>query len=229
MPLDLNRTLLRQEAERKLFHFAWAIYPLIYYMGYPRDGMLLLILSALAIWSGIEIARSRGYSVLSDEQMREHEKKSVVMGTFFQVLSLFLAVLLFDRPAAILAMLFCCVGDSATGFAGAILISLIGTGKTSIREYGRTVMPLRLKTFVADLLYAVRHRKSYLLMAVMFVTCVVTGFIAYPGAGLAFIAAGAAGAVVADGFAWRMLGLTLNDDLTITLAAGGAITLAMLL
>jgi hypothetical protein len=40
------------------------------------------------------------------------------------------------------------------------------------------------------------------------------------------ISAGAIGAVIADAFAWRVLGFTLDDDLTITLVAGGAMLLA---
>jgi dolichol kinase len=82
---------------------------------------------------------------------------------------------------------------------------------------------------VNDLVHAVRHKKSYSLMAVMFATCVLLGFIVYPGAVPALIVAGAIGAVIADAFAWRIFGLTVNDDLTITLASGGAIALAALL
>jgi dolichol kinase len=227
--MRLDWKLLSLEAERKMFHTAWAILPLFYYFGYPHDGMLILTFSVLLIWSGIEIARKHGHSLISGGQMREYEKDGRVMGTFFQVLSLFLAVLLFDKTIAILAMLFCCVGDSVSGFVGAVLYNIIGAGRTFIRDYRGVRLPLSRTTLRADLSHALRHRKSVALMIVMLTTCILVGIIAYPDASLYFIAAGAAGAVVADAFAWRVLGVMLNDDLTITLAAGGALSLASLM
>jgi dolichol kinase len=227
--MALDRRLLKQESERKLFHLAWAIYPLLYYFGYPRDGMILLTLAAMIIWSAVEIARKLGHNWVSDGLMREHERKGMLIGAFFQIASFFLAVLLFDKTTAILAMLFCCVGDSVTGLAGAILSGTLGAGKTLIRDYGRIRLPLRPASIRADLRYALRHSKSPALMAVMFFSCVVTGFFMYPAVTPALLAAGAIGAVVADGFAWRIFGRTVNDDLSITIAAGGAISLLALL
>jgi dolichol kinase len=227
MPLD--RKLLKQEFERKLFHIAWAILPLFYYFGYPHDAMILLAFAVLIIWSGFEVSQKMGHHWLSDEQMREHERDGKLTGTFYQVLSLFIAVLFFDRTTAVLAMMFCCVGDSITGFAGAILYTMLGKGRTIIRDYSQVLLPLRPASLGIDLRYALCHRKSYLLMAVMFVACVIPGYVMYPDVRLAVVAVGAAGAVVADAFAWRIFGRTLNDDLTITLAAGGAISLLALL
>jgi hypothetical protein len=130
---------------------------------------------------------------------------------------------------AVLAMLFCCVGDSITGFVGALMYDVLGARKTLIREYGRVMLPLRPASVIADVRHAIRHRKSPLLMVVMFISCAATGLIMYPALAPAFISAGAIGAVAADAFAWRFFGLTLNDDLTITLAAGGAMTLLAIL
>lgn len=227
--MQLDRKLLSQEADRKLFHLAWAIYPLLYYFGYPRDGMVLLTLAAMAIWLAVEVARKLGHNWVSEGLMREHERKGMVIGAFFQIASFFLAVLLFDKPTAVLAMLFCCVGDSVTGIAGAILYGLLGTGKTLIRDYSPVRLPLRPSSIITDLGYALWHRKSLALMAVMFFACAVTGLVVYPAAAPAPIAAGAAGAAVADGFAWRFFGRTVNDDLSITLAAGGAMSLLTLM
>jgi len=213
------------EGERKLFHIAWAILPLLYYFGYPRIGMLILIFLELLIWTGLEVARKRGFSVISPSQMRAHEKSGMPMGTFFQIASLFLAVLLFEKDIAIMAMLFNCVGDAITSYAGALLYFYIDKDKATIRDYDYKASAISLASLRDDLLYALRHRKSFVLMAIMFVACAAIGFIVYPRASLILISAGALGAVVADAFAWRLLGFTLDDDLTITLASGGAMAL----
>lgn len=224
--MGFDRELLSLEAERKLFHIAWALLPLLYYLGYPREGMLLLLLLELVIWAGLETARKYGYSVFPERLMREHERKGRLMGTFFQIASMFLAVLLFDKTIAILAMLFNCLGDSITAYAGALLSSYISRERLQIREFRQALMAPGMATLRDDLAHALRHRKSPLLMAVMFTACMLVGLVAYPGISPALLAAGAAGAVLADAFAWRIMGYTVNDDLTITLMAGGALTLA---
>jgi dolichol kinase len=224
--MRLNRELLSTEAERKLFHIAWAIIPLLYYFGYPREGMLILIFLELLIWTGFEVARRIGYSAISPSQMRPHEKNGMLMGTFFQIASLFLAVLLFEKNIAILAMLFTCLGDAITSYAGALLYFYIGKDKTAIRDFQFKACPISPASLWDDLLHALGHRKSHALMAVMFIACFIIGLITYPGASLSLISAGAIGAVIADAFAWRVLGFTLDDDLTITLVAGGAMLLA---
>jgi dolichol kinase len=226
--MQFDKELLSFEAGRKLFHTAWAIMPALYYFGYPRDCMLTLLLTVLLIWAGLEVARKKGFSVFSGAPLRDHEKDGRLVGTFFQIASMFLAVLLFDRATAVLAMLFCCIGDSVTACAGALLIRHLDRDRVVIRDFGRKSWP-QAWTLREDVLQAVRHRKSRLLMAVMFVTCATVGFLVYPDASPALIAAGASGAVVADAFAWRVCGLTLNDDFTITLASGGAISLAGLI
>lgn len=222
--MRLDRELLSVEAERKLFHVAWAIDPILYYFGYPRDGMVILISAQLLIWAGFEVARKMGYSAFSSTYMRPHEKSGSLMGSLFQITSLLLAVMLFDRTTAILAMLFNCIGDSAAGLAGAALYPYIGKGRTAIRDF--TAGSISLSSVPRDILYALGHRKSAALMAVMFLACAIPGFIFYPRASLLFISAGAIGAVIADGFAWKLFGYTLNDDLIITLAAGGAMAVA---
>jgi len=215
--MHFDRDLFFIEAERKLFHAAWAIDPLLYYLGFPRDGMIILVGCQLLIWLGAEAARKAGYSAFSPSYMRPSELKGGFMGSLFQVASFLLAVLLFDKSAAILAMLFNCVGDSAVGLAGAILYTYIGREKAEIRDF---------QTGSRDVLFVFRHHKSMLLMAVMFIACVIPGLVLYPRVSFLLISVGAIGAVVADGFAWRLFGYTLNDDLTITLAAGGAMALA---
>jgi hypothetical protein len=121
-------------------------------------------------------------------------------------------------------MLFCCAGDAVTGFAGALLSGAVGAGRVAIRDYRRS--PQYRLVPGADLLYALRHRKPAVLMGVMFATCAAIGLAFYPRIGLILIVAGSMGAVIADGFAWRVLGYTIDDDLTITLAAGAAISIA---
>jgi dolichol kinase len=224
--MRFDRELLSVEAERKLFHTSWVLLPLLYFFGFPRYGMLLLLFLELLILAGFEAARKMGYSAFSASYMRPHEKGGMLMGTFFQVSALFLAVLLFDKPVAVLAMLFNCIGDSVTAFAGALLYFYLGRDRTKIREFSPGMKP---GTVVEDLAFAVRHHKSPVLLGVMFVTCMAIGVLVYPGFSLLVIGAGALGAVVADGFAWKIFGYTLNDDLTISLLAGGAMALMAIL
>ncbi len=213
--MRLDRDLLSAEAERKLFHIAWAVDPLLYYFGYPRDGMLLLIGCQLLIWIGFEAARRMGFSAFSTAYMRPAERRGAPMGTLFQVASLFLAVLLFDKAVAIIAMVFNCVGDSIVGLAGAVLSPYVGVQKAAVRDIGSKGLRDVLK-----------NHKAPVLMAVMFLACIVPGFILFPRASPLLMSLGALGAVAADAFAWRLFGYTLNDDLTITLAAGGAMAAA---
>jgi hypothetical protein len=63
--MRFDRELLSVEAERKLFHAAWALLPILYYFGFPRDGMLLLLFCEALIWLGFEAARKMGYSAFS--------------------------------------------------------------------------------------------------------------------------------------------------------------------
>lgn len=146
------------------------------------------------------------------------------VGTLFQIASLFLAVLLFDREVAILAMLFNCIGDSATALAGAALYPYLGKEKVAIRDF-RHPKALKPSSFLGDLSHALRHYKSPALMAVMLLSCAIVGLLFYPAAA-PIICVGAIGAVVADAFAWRIFGHTLNDDITITLLAGCAMATA---
>jgi dolichol kinase len=218
--MRLDRDLLYVEKERKLFHIAWLILPVLYYFGYPKICMILLLSCEIIIWAFLEVAKRSGYSVFSPAYLREHENKGMPNGSFFLLISFLLAVLLFNKTIAILAMMFNCIGDSVSGYAGAMLYHYVGTGKTAIREFSLKLAPVRVSTLIQDFAYAVSHRKSIIIMSATFISCMAVGLLAYPGSTIYLIAAGAIGAVVADSFAWQVLGITLNDDFTITVIAG---------
>lgn len=225
--MRLDHVLLKQEFDRKIFHVVWALLPLLYYFGYPREGMLLLLFCQLLIWIGVEAMRKTGYPLISTELLREHERLGAPMGTLYQITSLFLAVLFFDKEIAILAMMFCCIGDSVTAFAGALFLPYLGRGKTAIRTF--TAGKGGTSSLYGDIHQALVHRKSVLLMIVMFVTCLALGFLFFPSRPPAVILAGCLGAVIADAFAWRVAGITMNDDLTIPLVSGALMSLAIFL
>lgn len=225
--MALDRALLTVEFDRKIFHVAWTLLPVLYYLGYPRNGMLVLLFVELLLWAGIEVLRRKGYGLIPAGLMREHERQGAPMGTLYQIASMFLAVLLFDREIAILAMLFCCVGDSVTAFAGAFLLPYLGRGRTAIRACASGEKGTR--AIAEDVRYALSHRKSIVLMFSMFATCMALGFLVYPSQPVLIIAAGSAGTVIADAFAWRVRGITLNDDLTIPVVSGALMSLAVLL
>jgi dolichol kinase len=127
-------------------------------------------------------------------------------------------VLLFDKAVAAAAILFLIFGDSLTGLAG-ILLSMYGAKKpVDVRNGGG-----------GNVAYAIRHHKPFALMLLMFALCGAIGLMFRPELSYPAIAAGAAGAVIADAFPWRIGRYMLDDNLSIPLVAGALMTLAMLL
>jgi dolichol kinase len=80
-----------------------------------------------------------------------------------------------------------------------------------------------------NLAYAIRHHKPVLLMLLMFAICGTIGLAFRPELSYPAIAAGAAGAVIADAFPWRIGRYTIDDNLSIALLAGALMALAQLL
>jgi dolichol kinase len=146
--------------------------------------------------------------------MRQSEDRR--LGSYFYAaLSMFLAVLLFDKAIAAAAILFLIFGDSITGLAGAVWFMYVRRKPVDIRNGAS-----------GGLLYAATHPKPFPLMLLMFAICGVIGLAFRPELSYPAIIAGAVGAVIADGFPWRIAGHMIDDNLSIPLLAGALMTLA---
>jgi dolichol kinase len=214
MPFD--RSLFRKELGRKAFHIGGCIIPAAYYFFVSRE-IMLVVLAACVLGAGfLEYMRLNGRDLYPTTFMRKSEDRRIG-SYFYAALSMFLAVLLFDRAIAAAAILFLIFGDSITGLAGAVWYMYVRRKPVDIRDGAS-----------GGLLYTVTHPKPFPLMLLMFAICSVIGLAFRPELSYPAIAAGAAGAVIADAFPWRLGGFTVDDNLSIPLLAGALMALAML-
>ncbi len=217
--MSLEWGVLAREASRKSVHMAGFLIPVAYYFFLPRE-LLLIALGAGVLCAGLlEYVRLSGNPIYPKVLLRDHEAKGVLAGYFYALLSSFLAVLLFDKPVAVAAMLFLTLGDGITGLAGAALTMMSGPMDADKRSHGPGAGE-------NELMYAMTHPKSPVLMAVMLAACAALGLALYPALSLKMIAAGALGAVAADAFPWRLFGFVVDDNLSIPLVSGALMWLA---
>ena len=114
---------LRWELTRKALHISWAIVPIVYALGVPREIVLLALAIACLIALVIEVGRSYSTSfgaVFTRHTgilLRQHEHRRW-SGATWLLLSFLIAVLLFEPPVAIAAMWAVAVGDAAAAIVG---------------------------------------------------------------------------------------------------------------
>lgn len=213
--------VLAKEASRKSVHMAGFLIPVVYYFYLSRELLLVVLGAGVLCAVALEYVRLSGNRLYPAVLLRDHEKKGVLAGYFFALLSSFLAVFLFDKPIAIAAMLFLTLGDGITGLAGAVLTMLAGPKEADMRRYDADG-----RSLPEELWYAVTHPKSPVLMAVMLAVCCALGLVLYPALSPKMILAGALGAMAADAFPWRIFGFTVDDNLSIPLLSGTLMWLA---
>jgi len=191
--------IIRKELLRKAFHITGLIVPVLYYFFVSRDEALLYLAIAVIVAGSLEAIRLSGHDIYPDLLLRDPFEKKRLYGYFWSLLSMLLAVFLFDKAIAVSSMIFMLLGDSAAGLAGAAIVHYKG------RQH---VDP-----------------KPPSVMAVMFLTCMASGLLFYPGLSLPVIASGAAGATVAEAFTWKISGRTVNDNFLIPLVSRAIMTL----
>jgi len=221
--MALDRGVLAKELSRKAIHMAGVVVPLAYYFFISRELILLILGAGVLAAAVLEYVRMTGHPIFPRILLRGHEENGVVGGYFYAVLSSFLAVLLFDKPIAIAAILFLDLGDGITGLAGAVMTMLVGPKDADKRSCATEKC-----TLLEELRFAATHPKSPLLMAIMLAVCGALGLVLYPSLSWKMIAAGAIGAMIADAFPWRLFGFTVDDNLSIPLLAGALMWLAAL-
>lgn len=195
--------IIRKELLRKAFHLTGLAVPILYCFFLPRGAALLCLVIVVAIAGLLEAARLSCHGIYPDILLRDPSEKKRSYGYFWALLSMLLAVLLFDKAIAVASMLFMLLGDSAAGLAGAVIVH-------------RTGRPLP-------------SPKPSPVMATMFLACLVSGLLLYPALSLPLILAGAAIATIVEAYTWRIWGHTINDNLSIPLASGTIMALAAIL
>ncbi len=216
--------VLAREASRKSIHAAGVVVPLAYYFFLSRELVLSILGIALLAAGILEYIRLSGNPIFPRILLRGHEENGVLAGYFYALLSSFLAVLIFDKAIAVAAILFLDLGDAITGLAGAVMTMLVGRKEANKRDYDLK----KSRSIPDEVLYALSHPKSPVLMAVMFLVCGLIGLAFYPSLQPAAIVAGALGAVIADAFPWRVSGFMIDDNLSIPLLSGALMWLALI-
>ncbi len=180
---------LREEAKRKTIHICGVAIPVLYYF-LPKDLIVLGFVLSLFIIFIIEWLRFRG--VVSLPFLRKNEKKEIGAHVFF-VIGAFISILIFEKSIAIAAICMLAIGDAASALAGEVM------SVNNPEMQGKRMKPPAV-------------------MLVMFVTCLIIGWLALHSLPVAVF--GALGAAIADGVPFKVQKVAINDNLTIPLFSG---------
>ncbi len=199
---------LSRELRRKAFHIAGSLIPVGYYF-ISREIAIIVLSSANALILPVEWLRLRGKIKLPQVLLRPHEEKNVAGYIYFQIAAL-LSILIFDKTIAIAALLMLSIGDTAAGLAGAIIKG------GDVRHNEKNTL------------------KHPAIMFVMFAVCIAIGLILsgiQPSSDMRYLSfkvyvAGALGAVLGDAVPIRIMGKSIDDNLTIPLLSGALMTVA---
>ncbi|MGB5101023.1 MAG: hypothetical protein WBN94_10560 [Methanothrix sp.] len=201
------RSKLVKEVRRKAIHLSGLSVPLaLIFLGRSiTAGAIALVLAVSLL---IETARLNGKIRLPE--VRDHEKTKVA-GYIYYMAGCLLSVLLFPPGIAIAAVLYLCLGDTVSGLAGSILNNCDVRGAAAPAGRGR-IKPLPV-------------------VAAMFTTCLLIGYLASGFTGLSFpvYLAGAAAATFADGVAIIIRDKSLDDNFSIPVFSGALMSAASII
>lgn len=194
---------LRRELARKTIHVASSVLPIAYALGTPRAALLALFAALGAVAAAVEVARLRSararalFVRVAGPLLREREH-GAWSGASWLLAAYALAVVLFPRAVAVAAMLAAAFGDASA--------AVVGRSVAAARAR-RGVTPAGGKTLAGSVACAVVTFAAALLIAAL-------GPI--PSAACAVAAAAAE----------RWDRVPVDDNVRVTLAAGGAAWLA---
>lgn len=198
---DCWRSSLVREIRRKSIHLTGLSVPFLLLKAgwYVTVGF---VAAALLIALVLEYLRLKG--IIRLPEVRESENKQVA-GYVFYISGCLLAVLLFSKMIAVLAVLMLCIGDAASGLIGSVIAD------SNVRDHHNT-----------------KRRKPSVVSGGMLAVCITVGFLCN---GITQIpthvyVAGAIGATLADSVPLFVKGRALDDNFTIPLLSGLAMTLA---
>jgi len=199
--------LLERELKRKAIHICGSLIPILYI--FTQWEVAVLILSscfpiALAVeWHRLKYGWSFSF-------IRSHEKQKISAALYFAFSSLF-TVFFFEKAIAIAALLMLAIGDTVSGIAGAAF-QIKGSDVRHSETSGSGNSNLKIKPVE--------------LFGITFVICFFLGYLFLP---LKAALAGAFVAALADSVALDLHGEVLDDNLTIPVLSGVAMSLASLL
>ena len=210
-----RRAALSTEARRKAIHLTGLSVPAALLL-FGKAEAIGFVAAALAVAALLERARLSGKLRLP--AVRDHEEERVA-GYFYYILGALMTVALFSPPIAAAAMLMLALGDAASGIIGSVVRG--SAVRTRMMEGGgrRTKpMPVVAGTFAVCLLVG---NAASLLEGIYFVG---PGVLTLP-----VRTVGAAAATFADAIPLTFRGKIIDDNLSIPLFSGSAMSLAALL
>jgi len=201
--------LLSRELRRKAFHVAGSLIPAGYYF-VSREIAVIVLSSAnvlFLLFEWLRLQRKIKFPEILQTLLRQHERESVAGYIYFQMAAL-LSILIFDKTVAIAALLMLSIGDTASGLAGAVMRG----GDVRYNEKNTVKHPA--------------------IIAVMFAACMGIGLFLSslpPAPDMKYLSlwayfAGALGAAVGDSVPIKIMGKSIDDNLTIPLLAGAFMT-----
>jgi len=200
---DEWKSKLVTEVRRKLIHITGVAVPFgILVFGRIFTAMAILLALIMAVF--LETGRLKG--IIKLPEVREHEKAKIA-GYFYYILGSLLTVAIFKPAVAIAAMLMLSLGDAISGILG----SMLENSNIRSGEKGWRIKPLPI-TFG------------------MFLTCTLVGYASSGTTGLPFevYLAGAIGATMADSISVFIRNRVVDDNLSIPIVAGTAMSIAAL-
>jgi dolichol kinase len=200
---DEWRSKLIMEIRRKLIHTTGLMVP-FGILAFGRIFTAAAILLALIMAVFLEAGRLKGMIKLPE--VREHEEAKVA-GYFYYILGSLLTVAIFKPAISIAAMLMLSLGDAISGIIG----SMLENSNVRSGDKGWRIKPLPITLG-------------------MFMTCILVGHASSGITGLPFevYLAGAIGATMADGISVFIRNRVVDDNLTIPIVAGTAMSIVAL-
>jgi dolichol kinase len=194
----IRRMTYKQELWRKLIHLSSAAFPIAYWLT-SRSFMLWVLVPLAVIATVAETLRHTrpGFRRFIDDWLGRILRKAeaqTLSGATYVTFGALLSILLFDRPVAIVVLLFLAVSDA--------LASLVGIRFGRVRLGGKSLEG-SAAFFLSAAAIALFVLRSVPLVAIL----------------------GAAVATVVEALPLKIAGHKLDDNLTIPLVAGAAMTL----
>ena len=122
LPVPMVQPRIRRELARKAFHVSSASLPLLVWLA-PRWLALAVLLPTAAVavgvdWTRLRFRAPRYWFLRYTRRMLRHHERRRFAGATYMAVAYALALVLFPKPIAVMAMLFSGFGDAAAALVG---------------------------------------------------------------------------------------------------------------